>query len=172
MGLRIEQGVPVYSQSVNSGATSARPVGLMVFGVFLPWGAAMATVAGVTLLWRGTMLDRIWSLNPRAHIQLAPLGVKAGILMLVVAGALSVAGVGWLHFFFGGRGFSGLGFFGCARLALFRQLRQEVLGAKGFRMLIGIAVDVAVIGMQPGDSQLRLAIDHQQPVRQKIEGRR
>ena len=43
------------------------------------------------------MLDRIWSLNPRAYSQLAPLGVKAGILMLAVAGALSVAGIGWFY---------------------------------------------------------------------------
>ncbi|HTT22179.1 MAG TPA: hypothetical protein VMG82_24845 [Candidatus Sulfotelmatobacter sp.] len=57
----------------------------------------MATLAGVTLLWRGTMLDRIWSLNPRAYRQLATLGGKAGILMLVVAGTLSVAGIGWFY---------------------------------------------------------------------------
>ncbi|HKV78678.1 MAG TPA: hypothetical protein VJP02_11080 [Candidatus Sulfotelmatobacter sp.] len=57
----------------------------------------MATLAGVTLLWRGTMLGRIWFLNPRAYTQLGPLGYKAGILMLVVAGAFAVAGVGWFN---------------------------------------------------------------------------
>jgi|SRR6516225_6052553 hypothetical protein len=74
--------------------STRRPRGLTAFGVFLFWGAAMATLAGVTLVWRGTMLDHIWSLNPRAYSQLGPLGYKAGILMLVVAGALAVAGVG------------------------------------------------------------------------------
>jgi len=73
------------------------PRGLTAFGVFLFWGAAMATLAGVTLVWRGTMLDHIWSLNPRAHSQLGALGYKAGILMLVVAGTLAVAGVGWFN---------------------------------------------------------------------------
>ena len=43
------------------------------------------------------MLDHIWSLNPRAYSQLGPLGYKAGILVLVVAVALAVAGIGWLH---------------------------------------------------------------------------
>jgi hypothetical protein len=43
------------------------------------------------------MLDHIWSLNPRPYRQLEPLGYKAGILMLVVAGALAVAGVGWFN---------------------------------------------------------------------------
>ena len=57
----------------------------------------MATLAGVTLQWGVTMLEHIWSLNPRAYSQLAPLGSKAGILLLVVAAALSVAGVGWFN---------------------------------------------------------------------------
>src|SRR5262249_55102288 len=34
----------------------------------------MATLAGATLVWRGTMLDHIWSLSPPAHSQLGPLG--------------------------------------------------------------------------------------------------
>ena len=80
-------------KSEDQSTTFAR--GLTTFGVFLFWGAAMATLAGVTLVWRGTMLDHIWSLNPRAYSQLRPLGYKAGILMLVVAGALAIAGVGW-----------------------------------------------------------------------------
>jgi hypothetical protein len=41
------------------------------------------------------MLGRIWALNPRAYSQLAPLGAKAGIPMLVVACALAAAGFGW-----------------------------------------------------------------------------
>ena len=83
---------------MNSGDQSTRRLhGLTAFGVFLFWGAAMATLASVTLVWRGTMLDHIWSLNPRAYNQLGPLGYKAGILLLVVAGALAVAGIGWFN---------------------------------------------------------------------------
>jgi hypothetical protein len=43
------------------------------------------------------MLDHIWSLSPRAYSQLGSLGYKGGILMLAVAGALGVAGVGWFN---------------------------------------------------------------------------
>src|SRR5262249_16815779 len=74
-----------------------RPSGLTAFGIFLFSGAAMATLAGATLIYRGTMVDHIWSLNPRAYSQLARLGSKAGILMLVIAAALSVTGVGWFN---------------------------------------------------------------------------
>lgn len=55
----------------------------------------MASLAGATLVWQGTMLDQIWRLNPRAYRQLAPLGAKAGGLLLVVAAALAVAGARW-----------------------------------------------------------------------------
>jgi hypothetical protein len=57
----------------------------------------MSALAGTTLLWRGTSLDRIWALNPTAYRQLAPFGTTVGTLFLLLSGALSVAGVGWLR---------------------------------------------------------------------------
>jgi hypothetical protein len=68
---------------------------IAAFGVFLLWGAAMATLVGSTLVVKGTMLDHIWSLNPRAYNQLAALG--AGIPLLLVAVALTSASVGWFN---------------------------------------------------------------------------
>ena len=38
--------------------------GFRAIGVCLYFGAAMAFLAGTTLLWRGTLLDRLWILNP------------------------------------------------------------------------------------------------------------
>jgi hypothetical protein len=55
----------------------------------------MASLAGTTLLWRGTILDRVWELNRRAYNQLRPLGCKAGIGLLIVAVFLAAASVGW-----------------------------------------------------------------------------
>jgi hypothetical protein len=69
---------------------------LEAFGVFLFFGAVMASFAGVTLVWPGTALDRIWTLNPRAHSELAPLGKPIGLLFLSLAAALAIAGTGWL----------------------------------------------------------------------------
>jgi hypothetical protein len=56
----------------------------------------MASLAGITLVWRGTALDRIWTLNPRAYNELAPLGERIGFLFLSLAAALAIAGTGWL----------------------------------------------------------------------------
>jgi len=48
-------------------------------GIFLFFGATMASLAGATLIWRGTILDRMWALNAPAHRQLAPFGKTVGI---------------------------------------------------------------------------------------------
>lgn len=74
---------------------SSHRKGTIAFGIFLFFGAAMASYAGMTLLWPGTMLDRAWSLNPEAHAQLTALGRWIGIPFLLLACALALAGVGW-----------------------------------------------------------------------------
>ena len=64
-------------------------------GVFLYFGAIMASLAGVTLVWRGTFLDRLWVLNARAYNQLSRLGTAAGVVLLLLGVILGVAGVSW-----------------------------------------------------------------------------
>jgi hypothetical protein len=55
----------------------------------------MASFAGITLIWRGTVLDRVWVLNPRGLRQLAPFGKPIGIPFLLLGAVLTLAGVGW-----------------------------------------------------------------------------
>ena len=55
----------------------------------------MASLAGTTLVWPGTFLDRIWVLNPTAYTQLAPLRRFVGPAFLLLAVALGAAAVGW-----------------------------------------------------------------------------
>ncbi|HEV2195324.1 MAG TPA: hypothetical protein VGR55_07060 [Candidatus Acidoferrum sp.] len=64
-------------------------------GVFLYFGAVMAFFAGTTLLWRGTVLDRLWILNLRAYNQLSSLGTTPGIAFLLLGAILAFAGMGW-----------------------------------------------------------------------------
>ena len=71
------------------------PRGITAVGVFLFFGAAMASIAGTTLTWPGTFLDRLWALNPTAHKQLATFAKPAGILFLLLAAVLAMAGTGW-----------------------------------------------------------------------------
>jgi hypothetical protein len=75
----------------------AKRPGFTAIGVFLFFSAAMASLAASTLLWRGTLLDRVWALNPTAYKQLAPLGRIVGILFLVLSAALLSAGIGWFR---------------------------------------------------------------------------
>jgi len=65
-------------------------------GVFLFFGAVLDSLAGTTLIWHGTMLDRMWLLNARAYRELAPFGKPAGVLFLLLGTTLAVAGIGWL----------------------------------------------------------------------------
>ena len=78
-------------------AIGPNPRGFTAIGVFLFFGAVMASLAATTLLWRGTVLDRLWTLNPTAYKQLAPLGRIVGILFLALSAALITAGIGWFQ---------------------------------------------------------------------------
>jgi hypothetical protein len=71
--------------------------GFTAIGIFLFFGATMATLAAITLLWRGTILDRIWVLNPIAYKQLAPMGSKVGVFLLLLGALLATAGIGWFR---------------------------------------------------------------------------
>ena len=68
------------------------PRGMTAMGVFLLFGAAVALIAGTSLMRPGTALDRMWALNPRAYHELSPLGRSAGLLFLLLALALALSG--------------------------------------------------------------------------------
>jgi hypothetical protein len=80
----------------QGGKSGQAPRGLTAFGTFLLWGATMASLAGITLVWRGTALDHIWAINPVGYMQLTPLESKAGMLFVILAVTLTAAGIGWL----------------------------------------------------------------------------
>jgi len=71
------------------------PKGMIAVGLFLFFGAIMASFAGTTLVWPGTTLDRLWTFNPRAYKQVAPHGKAVGIPFLLLGVTLAFAGMGW-----------------------------------------------------------------------------
>jgi hypothetical protein len=80
----------------NEGAVrSITPMGFSAMGFFLFFGAAMASLAGTTLIWRGTFLDGVWRMNASAYRQLSPYGRTTGILFYALGLMLASAGAGW-----------------------------------------------------------------------------
>lgn len=73
----------------------AIPRGVTAIGIFFLFGAVMASLAGMTLVWPGTAFDRMWAFNPRAFRELAPVGKTVGILFLLLGVTLSATSVGW-----------------------------------------------------------------------------
>jgi len=80
----------------DRGNSQSLPTGFTALGIFFFFGAAMALLAGCTLFWPGSALDRVWQLNPNAHTQMAPIGRKVGSLFLPLSIVLLLTGIGWL----------------------------------------------------------------------------
>jgi len=78
-------------------AVGPKTPGFTAVGIFLFFAAVMASLAATTLLWRGTVLDCVWALNPTAYKQLAPVGGTVGIFFLLLGAVLAAAGIGWFR---------------------------------------------------------------------------
>ena len=55
----------------------------------------MAILAGTTLVWPGTALDRLWAMNRSAYMRLAPIGRTVGPLFFLLSATLMAAARGW-----------------------------------------------------------------------------
>ena len=84
-------------RKVHQAGDAPGPPGFTAVGIFLFFGATMASLAAITLHWRGTSLDRVWNLNPTAYKQLSELGRSVWILFLLLGLALAAAGIGWFR---------------------------------------------------------------------------
>lgn len=83
------------TRPASASAVRGTPRGITAITIFLLFGALMASIAGSTLLWPGTIVDHMWALNPRAYKELAPLGRLAGVAFLLVGATIAAASLGW-----------------------------------------------------------------------------
>lgn len=73
------------------------PIAVTLLGIFWAFGACAAALAGGTLIWRGTALDQLWTLNEPAYKVLAPVGTIVGPLFLLLSGTLLLTTIGWFR---------------------------------------------------------------------------
>ena len=76
--------------------STSNDFGLIAMGAFLLFAATMATLAGFTLLFPGTILDPVWKLNPVASEQLHQLGPVVAIAFIALAVVMLVVAIGWM----------------------------------------------------------------------------
>src|SRR5258707_5311869 len=100
--LALHLWISVYSHRMRGGHSSRAEASvrgesrraMTAIGVFLFFGAIMAFLAGTTLIFQGTLLDHMWTLNAPAYKQLSPFGKTVGIPFLVVSARLAAGGLG------------------------------------------------------------------------------
>lgn len=97
----IHEGSAGYStrmaSPVNAPKRRSSDFAFTAIGIFFYFAMTMALYAAITLLDPGTALDRLWSLNPRAHRDLLMFCKPAGVLFLLLAVVAATAGLGWFR---------------------------------------------------------------------------
>jgi len=71
-----------------------RPVGLTLLTAFFVFGALMAFLAFLGLLFPGRFVESMWRANPQAHVALTELSGWGVLLMLLVAIACALGAFG------------------------------------------------------------------------------
>lgn len=70
---------------------------IIAIGLLLLFGSSMAALAGTMLIWPGTRLDRLWSLNETAHAELRKAGSYLGPLFWALSITLVGTAMGWFR---------------------------------------------------------------------------
>lgn len=78
-------------------ADPRRPAIVTTIAVFAWMACGIALVTGLSLAYPGTVLDRIWTLNPRAYAAFARMGRLSGVLLLLLCPVAAATAAGLLH---------------------------------------------------------------------------
>ena len=73
-----------------------KPLGVLAIAVVLLASTTIALITGVSLVFPGSFLDRIWALNRGAYIEFVTLGRPAGILLVILGFICAIAAAGLL----------------------------------------------------------------------------
>ncbi len=71
-----------------------RPRGVTLLTIFFLFGALMAGVTALLLLFPGTAMDALWRLNPQAREGFVAIGKTAVLMMLIVCAACATTAAG------------------------------------------------------------------------------
>jgi hypothetical protein len=72
-----------------------KPIAFYLVGIFISLGAVVLLLAAITLLWPGSVLDRIWEVNPDGYAEMLPYRVAVGIMFLVLSQVFAITVRGW-----------------------------------------------------------------------------
>jgi hypothetical protein len=81
----------------NEPSAKQRPKTVSIVAAFLFAATAIAAVAGISLLFPGTLFDRLWELNKPGAAAFHALGRLSGVLLLVLGVGTSAAAAGLLQ---------------------------------------------------------------------------
>jgi hypothetical protein len=70
---------------------------IVSIGIFLVFASSMAALAGIMLIWPGTVLDKLWLLNETAHAELRKAGTYLGPLFWALSIVLIATAAGWFR---------------------------------------------------------------------------
>lgn len=76
------------------GTVPRRPLALRLLGLFFVFGCTMSFLAAVSLMFPGSFLEPIWTINPNGHRVFASMGPWAVVLLLALFLACTAASVG------------------------------------------------------------------------------
>ena len=128
---------------------SKRPIGVTLIALFFAFGAVMSGLAAVMLWDPGTVLDRLWSLNPRGHAGFVAMDIAGVVLMVTVCAACATAAIGlWRSAVWG---------YWMALLMLCVNLIGDLMNGflmHDWRTLIGVPVAAVMIGYLMGNKDV------------------
>lgn len=120
--------------------SETRPGGVTALSLFFLAGAVISFVAGVSLLFPGSILEPIWRVNPRAHEAFAGLGGWAIVPLCAVCLACASAAIGlWQGAYWGYR----LAF-GILVVNLLGDVANVLLAGE-YKAAIGVPIVIAIL---------------------------